>query len=193
VSAPRSGNMRKLRLALLLPGIQFVIAALLLHYGYRTPFPLGPRLLDACWGLNAPAMPVMKMPALLFRLLGAQRGPAFAQWLPRSILGYGIDDLFFLGGVILLWYIAGGALDRRRSRATGRIGIVTALVIYPTLLLLGATLASSKLYDLGPGRITDLDPPLGAFLGLMWSIALIVIAGLGLAMAFRSRKHNKTG
>jgi hypothetical protein len=133
----------------------------------------------------------MNIPNLLFRLLG-ERGEAFAQWLPRSILGYGIDDLFFLSGVILLWYIAGRALDRRRSRAA-RIGAVTALIIYPLLLLLAAALAPSGLYDLGPGRVRNLDPPIGAFLRLMWSIALVVIAGLGSVMAIRAWKHNDNG
>jgi hypothetical protein len=175
--------MRRFRLALVLPVIQFVIAAILLQWGYRTPVPRGselyvPTVRLICRGLNAPA--------LLFRFLNPiSRGPEF-DWIPRSVIGFDTDDIFFLFGVIIVWYIAGRALDQRGTSTTAeRSGIAVVLVPGILLLALGVLLSLVGLHDLGPSRPNNPGPPIGAVLTLMWSVTLICLSGRRLVQAIR--------
>ena len=174
--------MPKMRLRLVLPTVQVLAAATLLHFGgrYETPFPLGPQMRDVCWGLNAPAVP--------FQAVGRWLAYTFT-WLRGSLLLHlGVDDLFFLGGVAIVWYLVGRILDGRRTvppRAKTRR--LTVFLICPILLLLGIGFASHALHDLGPRRIRELDPPIGGVLTLLWGGVLIALAGAKLIMVFRSQ------
>jgi len=100
--------LHKLRWTWALPITQSLVAASLLQWGYSVPAPRGSELYVPtarliCRGLNAPA--------LIFRMFDPIRyGPEF-DWIPRSTLGFDSDDLFFLVGVIVVWYIAGRSLD----------------------------------------------------------------------------------
>jgi hypothetical protein len=176
--------MRKLRFTWFLPAIQFVIATILLQWGYRAPVSRGSEMYVPtgqliCKGLNAPA--------LLFRFLDPiPWGPKF-DWIPRSILGFYTDDLFFLAGVIVVWYIVGRALDHRRtSRRARQSSVAIALVRCSLLLALGVILFFAGLRDLGPRRSNNPAPPVGAILTLVWSIALIFGSGRRLVASIRS-------
>ncbi len=169
--------MRKVRLAVVLPIVQFAAAAILLQWARRVPVPPGsafyvPNVRLICDGLNAPA--------LLFGALAI-----FGSYT-SSFLGFPTSDLLFLVGVIIVWYIVGRVLDRRRnSKAAPQRGIATALVMYPLLLMLGSLLLFLGVYGLGPHRPNIADPPVGAFLTLMWSGTLIFLSGRGLVRAIR--------
>jgi hypothetical protein len=167
--------LHKLRLALIMPVIQFVVAATLLQWGYRTPVPPGseiyiPTVRLVCRGLNAPA--------LLFRILDPFTWGVEWHDVPRSILGFDTGDIPFLVGVIVVWYLVGRTLDKRRliSGTAVRSRIAVALVAC-FLLLLGGFLFSAGLHDFGPGRPNNPGPPFGAILTLVWSITLIFLSG----------------
>jgi hypothetical protein len=175
--------MRKLKLAWFLPVIQFVIAAILLQWGYRAPVPRGSELYVPpsrliCLGLDAPA--------LLFRLLDpVPWGPEF-DWIPRSILGFDTDDLFFLVGVIVVWYLAGRALDHLWTPRTAKRGSMAIVFVKCSLLLAaGVILFFFGLQQLGPHPPNYPAPTVGAVLTLMWSVALIFLSGKGLVRAIR--------
>ncbi len=169
--------MRKLRLAFALPFIQSILAAILLQWRTQSGFYVPtPRLV--CWGLNAPA--------LLFRTLNPIRwGPAF-WWLPRSILGFDTDDLFFMAGVIVLWYLVGHALDRRGVSATaGRRRTASCLLAYLLLLALGGVLLYGGLHLLRHKSSDNPNDPVRAVLVLIWSVGLLCVSGRGFAKAIR--------
>ena len=179
--------MRKLRLALVLPITQFIVATILLHWGVRVEFYAPtPRLI--CWGLNAPA--------LLFTSLDPGRwGPTFAWW-PGSIIGVDMDDVFFLAGVIVVWYVVGRALDQRRTSvsAARRLGMVTTLIVQVLLLALGALLLVGGLWDLRHWQFGVVgQPPWRAVITLMWSAGLILLSGRGLVRAIFADRRRLTG
>jgi hypothetical protein len=174
--------MRRLRLALSLPVIQFGIAATLLQWGYRTPVPPGsemyiPTARLVCRGLNAPA--------LLFRILDPFTWGLAGDRIPRSMLGFDTGDIPFLVGVIVVWYLVGRALDKRRISKTAERSRIAVALIACFLLSLGGLLFSAGLHDLGPARPNNSSPPVGAVLTLVWSAALIFLSGRGLARAIR--------
>ncbi len=178
--------MRKLKLALVLPIAQVVIAAILLQWGYRAPTPRGSEFYEPtasliCRGLNAPA--------LLFRVLTyyLTRSDTTLSWVSRSILGFHAGDLVFLAGVIVVWYFVGWALDHRRTvRTLGRGAIVGGLIAHSLVLGLGGILFSSGLYRLKHPTDNPLHPvPVEALLTLIWAISLLFISGRGLVRAIR--------
>lgn len=163
--------MRKLRWAWVLPLIQFVTATILLRWGYRAPgprgaeyyVPIGHRI---CWGLNAPAVS--------FRILGSYliRSKQPSGSVILRDFGFGADDLLFLAGVVIVWYLVGRALDgQRTSRTSGGHGIALALMARLLLLALGC-LFLFVVFE----RYNHLDHA-GAFLTATWSVSLIVLSG----------------
>jgi len=106
--------VQKPKLAVVLPAVQFVFAAILLQWSYRTPIPRGTELYVPtsrliCRGLNAPALLFSEVD---YYFVQSEAAPT---WTARPILGFYADDLFFLLGVIVVWYFAGRALDLRAT------------------------------------------------------------------------------
>jgi len=170
--------MRSMKLAVVLPTFQFMVAAILLLPQYRTAATFHvttDRLI--CLGLNAPA--------LFFRLLDPIGwGPAF--WgLPRSILGYDTDDCFFLMGVIVVWYLVGRALDHRRtSEVARRPRLVVVLTAYPFLLALGGLLFVLGVAGFQEPQFSNFGHrPEREILTLMWSVSLIFFSVRGIVKA----------
>lgn len=106
--------MRKLKLSFFLPAMQLLLAVSLLYWGahertasiseelYVSPATL------ICFGINAPA--------LLLRALGAWLGMPHVNRASTVVLGFGLEDWFFLFGVVVCWYLLGRWLDHLRSR-----------------------------------------------------------------------------
>jgi len=94
--------------------VQLVLAIALMQWGYwatkhrpgkfDTVYVSTPSLL--CDGLDAPAA-VLRM---LYRMFLERLWPGVDLW---NVAGFGIDDLIFLAGVAILWYLVGRSLDRR--------------------------------------------------------------------------------
>jgi hypothetical protein len=178
--------MRKLRLAFLLPTIQVLFAASLLQWAQRRPVPRGgelyvPTARLICFGLNAPA--------LIFRFLNPIRwGSSFA-WVPRATLGFDTDDIFFLVGVIVVWYLTGRALDQRQQpwrTAEGNRTSVRKILLYSILLAAGGALLVLGLQELGAHRANNPASSVEGILTLTWSIALIFSSSY---LLFRRAKH----
>jgi len=124
--------MHKLRLAAVLPIVQFVVAVLLLQWGYRIHIPMYLPTADlVCQGLNAPAL------LSRFPLYAVQEWEPESAWVSRPMLGLYGGDVFFLVGVIVVWFLVGRALDRRRAaRTLGKSGVALELVKHSLLLAL---------------------------------------------------------
>jgi hypothetical protein len=165
---------------LILPAIQLVVAATLLQWGYHSPAPRGsevyvPTTRLICQGLNAPA--------LLFRFFNPIGWGQRFDRIPRWIFGFDTDDLFFLAGVIVVWYLVARALDRRRALRPTRARKI-APVVDTLLLSLGVILFFAGLQEMMYPRYNNPKDALGAFLTLMWSITLIFLSSRRLVRRF---------
>jgi len=181
--------MRKLRLALVLPITQFVIATILLKWGDRTVPPGKVMYVHTarliCWGLNAPA--------LLFRFLNPIGWGPMWDGLPRSILGFDTDDLFFLLGVIVVWYFVGRALDRRpaseKVAPRGTVTVATLMVCF-VVLALGGLLSFAGVHDLVHPSSNNPYHSVRGLLTLIWSVSLIFLSVRWLLGWFVGRSVN---
>lgn len=101
--APRRStrSMRKLKLSLILPAAQVVIANILLGWkGEYSPFMGDTRAF--CFAINSPIM-VLLAPIY-------SRAPI--HWLPRRLFGIRGDNFLILVAVALVWFLVGLALDQ---------------------------------------------------------------------------------
>ena len=108
----------RLKLAFLLPMAQLPLALFLLRWGehvsavmqrrYDTLYAPTPALV--CAGINAPARLLEATSHFFYRV----------DHSPPTILGFDLDFVFFLVGIIVLWLLVGWALDKRRSPAEPR-------------------------------------------------------------------------
>jgi hypothetical protein len=185
--------MRKLRLALILPVLQFVIALAVWPYPMGSPkglVPSAPTIRTICLGMDAPA--------LLFPAVVVNRWPVF-RWIPLKPYGFFTDELAFLFGVISLWCIVGLMLDQLRSAkasAHGRISIASLLI--NAALSLGLIYGGIRLFIAGLDWVFPIPQSgnrLGYFLGSIplmgWAFALIFFPGLRFVKIIR-RKYAGT-
>ncbi len=164
--------MRKLKLALVLPVIQFIVASVLLYLAGPPGFSeLRPRARLICWGPTAPAM-LFRMPAMW---------EPTARFLPETVLGVATIQVCFLVGVIVVWYLVGRALDRRRDPTAKSGGFATTLFVYCFLLALGGFFGYAGL----DGLTTPPDERELPILLFAWSAGLIAISAGGLIKKLR--------
>jgi hypothetical protein len=123
---------------------------------------------------------------MAFRVLGLNLGRLGIpnDWVIASIAGLYMDDLFFLTGVGVLWYLVGRSLDRRPARpafkaptATGLIARLLMLAVAGYLLVLGLGWARNPHFD---------NPSLVVVPMLTWSLILMFLSARWLVTAFRS-------
>jgi hypothetical protein len=171
--------MRKLKLAIVLPIIQVLVASILLLWADRAAI-LPPNFSVAwllCRSLNAPVM-------LLMSLFGGNW--YFVPEIP--FVGRGL----FLMSVAALWYLVGRALDRRGATPAREPRLITVLAVQSLVLVAGVLLLLIAWRDvsypetsfrgafLDVVRIVGATPVLGligTFLTLAWSVSLIFLAG----------------
>lgn len=178
--------MRQLRFAVVLPILQFLTAGGLLEWGHRVPPPKGldtlymPTVTLICFGINAPAV--------LFK------SPWYV--LPRtslSILGFGAEELSFLLGVVLVWYLLGRELDQRESQKA--LLPVTALSFFFNILLI---VFGMVLFLLGLAAIfrhpggNSSGGIIAGTLFLIWSLAIDGRCGARLMSGLRHRRSALT-
>jgi hypothetical protein len=180
--------MRKLRLAVILPVGQVIIALALFEWGERQWVgkglfvPTG-RLL--CFALNAPALLFLKLLDL------------FPDWNAPRICGFYFDEIFFLPGVAVLWYLIGRALDRRRTPHTqpqGRRTIPKALfnlflVVYGIYFFFTESVTwfwHRNLLIFGGAHTYD------AALYWAWSLVLTLVGVVNFVKAIRPRFSSST-
>jgi len=188
---PNAITKRKLELAVVAPITQFVLATALLLTAHRipelwgldTPYVSTPALI--CYGINAPAA--------LIKALGIFITAEFIN-RPLAAYGFGIEDLWFLSGVVIVWYLVGRTLDRFRSGEEPqklRMLSVREIAVSLLLLLLGgyfSYLAVDAFHIFGKwnnpvGNIAE------GLLFLVWSFALVLTSAQKLVNRIRS-KHS---
>jgi hypothetical protein len=103
-------------------------------------------------------------------------------WVPGAIFGIDTSDLFFLGGVFIVWYIVGRAIDRRGTQRPEGPRAAITLAVSTFLLAVGGLFYSLGLHDL---RYPPNLNPVGAVLTLTWSASLIVLSGRALIRMVR--------
>jgi len=179
--------MGKLKLAIVLPIAQILIASILLLWADRAPYP--PLSFPAGWFfcrlLNAPVV-------VLMFLFGGNWN-----YLPEiPFVGRGI----FLISVGLFWYLVGRLLDRRGAKPAKEPRVVTVVATQSVVLVAGVLLlliawrdvsypeTSFRRAFLDVVRIVGATPVLGligTFLTLAWSFGLIFFSGRSLVRIIR--------
>jgi len=183
---------RKLKLAIVAPIAQLALAIALLILAHRTSAPdpsessyYVPTAALVCYGINAPAA--------LIKGVGVS---ITAEFIDRPLLayGFGIEDGWFLGGVIIVWYLVGSALDRLRSaggwQTLGKLS-VRGIAVNLLLLLLGGYLFyfavdALRVFGKWNNPVRNIAEGL---LFLVWSVALILTSGQKLVSGIRN-KHS---
>jgi hypothetical protein len=165
--------VRKLKLAVVLPILQVLIASILLLLADRTPVPSGldyyyhPTAWLACKGLNAPAI-----------LLLVPLGGTWYFVPPIRIVGRGL----FLVSVVVVWYFVGRALDKQQAPGPVRGRHMARVVVMQLLLLVtGAFLLLGGLHELGD----PIPSAVGVVFTLAWAASLIFISGRTLLRVIR--------
>jgi hypothetical protein len=188
--------MQKRRFSLFLPVVQVAIAAYLTHWSdgnswlwtghgrHPTPSPLMlslyPRIILAwqvCLGINAPAM-IFKALALLH--------PSRYQPPYFSLFGFTEEEVWFLIGIGVLWYLIGRVIDRRQSSPRRLNPARTSETVANLLLGFGIFLliaGSMALRDaVHPGAVWLYPFYDGVFwiLLFLWSVCLIVFPAIAI-------------
>jgi len=181
--------MSKLGYRMILPIAHVSLAVLLLglgrqvHQPTQIGFPYSPTPTLVCKGISAPA-------ALFSIAVGAVAPFERLDHPPISFSGFAIDDVLFLFGVVILWYLVGLAIDRHRAQRQ-RERAHNALRIFIDLLLIGLAmvlLLVSFTPILAPKGLTNpTGARIAAILWLTWSLLLFLVPGINLTRMFRSR------
>jgi hypothetical protein len=181
--------MQKLRTLpiLMLPLIQLLLAAALLRYGRTVPDPMQldtmyvPTVTLVCYGINAPVL-------LIRPVIGVLAGAGAAR---RTAFGFGLDEILFLIGVALLWYIVARrlatylspeAIDRARGPLVNRsLWVVLDLFAGILLLFFGIELMRSLgKWNNPTGNLAE------SLLFILWGAALLSLALAGMISARRA-------
>lgn len=189
LDTPPNGPMRKLRLGLILPVVQFVIALAVWPYPMGSPkslIPRAPTFRTICLGIDAPA--------LLFPAAVVNQWPVI-RWIPLKTFGLPTDELAFLFGVILLWCIVGQILDQLRSAKAWMCGRQsTSSMLINVALSLAIIYGGIRLFVAGrnwvfptPQSGNRLGYILGSIPLMAWAFVLIIFPGLGLVRTIRLR------
>lgn len=179
-------RLRKLRLSLLLPPMQLILAYILWSWPVEVPKGLDTLYSSTPWliarGISGPAIPLGRL--MFFYWAG----------LPSLyVLGLGPEEICFFGGVLVFWFVVGRELDNfRRDRVPhqgrsswGRktLGLLSGLC---GVLMLIAGLESLH-YDYNNHRGSVVQ----RVLFLVWSVVLIAFPLVGVSNEIRwKRRHS---
>ena len=184
--------MRQLKFKLILPILQVLLAVILLHGALQTRLPKG---LDTPYGSTAGMIcDAINAPAVLLSNLKIFLPPNWRDGAAWSVFGFHFDPLLFLLCVVILWFLVGHELDRRRvarpvmpkSLTTGEIVFNLVAVLWGVLLTAFSIANYSHLQDLARwnnavGNIIE-----GTFFW-GWSLILIIFPGLTLMSGVRNK------
>jgi hypothetical protein len=167
--------MRTVKFALVLPVVQAIGAVVLLHIAGPLQGPPLPTARVICWGLSAPA--------LLFR--------ALTRLTRGRLLGFQPDDVFFLLGVVVVWYFVGRTFDRRPAhRSVSARGIVTALIACSILVTVGGLLLLTGWQGLHPRLgVLPINPYPAVFM-LIWAGGLFFLSGRAIVKTVRNPRNS---
>jgi hypothetical protein len=165
--------MPKLKLAVVLPIMQVILAIVLLKIGNSSELPKGwdtpytPPISLVCTGISAPAFPLTYFVLLLPRSMNLS-----------AVLGFSVQQILFLLGVAALWWWIGHMIDRRSSstKKAGTAGFqiftsIFGFLLGGVLLVAGIGLWRQALFL--RRYATPFAYYLAGVLFLVWSIVLI--------------------
>jgi hypothetical protein len=179
----------KLRLSWILPLVQLPLAIFLLVWGnhseqsadvirmhFDTLYAATPTMI--CIGINAPARFFAATSRLFDRVDHA----------PPTIAGLTLDYVFFMIGIVILWYLVGRTLDNRRLGRSAW-SITKLLLIAGPLALLGSFFFYDALQGfLRPGRYNNQIGNISeSLLFMMWSLVFLAVPALKVAQRLRLR------
>jgi hypothetical protein len=179
----------KLRLSWILPLVQLPLAIFLLEWGehsaqsadvirmrYDTLYFATPTLI--CGGINAPARFLAATSRLFDRVDHAQ----------PTIAGLTLDYVFFMIGVLILWYLVGRALDNRQLGRSAW-SITKLLLAGGPLALLGSLFFYNGLQGfLTPSRWNNQIGNIAqSLLFMLWSLVFLAVPALKIAQRLRLR------
>lgn len=186
----------RIRLRLLLPAIQIVIAVLLLivgnnqmaaHRGQDVYF--GPPANWICYALNAPATVLRSAVMYLWEKLGR----------PFDTHVIAIDNAIFILGVGLVWFLVGAGIEVWLRKGRNVDPLVSAgplrLVIDLSLMLLG--LAFVVLVGYGTRDLLRMQSLASAItqaaLYAIWGLVLLIVYGRDFLHRITAEKQSSTG
>jgi hypothetical protein len=159
--------------------IQVALAIALLHWGdqievatvrrmrYDTPYVSTPTLI--CTGINAPARFLAGISFLFQRF----------DHPPPTIFGLDMYDTFFLIGIIMLWFLVGWTLDKRRAsmekRPVWSIAKILLVGVPPSLMGVVLLVAGLQGFITPTCCNNGIGTMLHSILFLIWSLVLLGI------------------
>ena len=190
------------RMERVLPTVHFVLAATLLQWGYLHPHPKWWKGVDSIWvptarlvclGISAPA----------HRLSWILDGILFGSRAIPKVFGFYSEDLLFLVGVSVLWFLIGKEIDSQRFPSehpqtklrTGKIlrNILVALYGLDLLVVIclhNVVFTNPRNGTGGDGNFTgDL---IFQLLWFIWAIVLIVVPSWKLFKAARRKPMSES-
>jgi hypothetical protein len=173
--------MQSPKLAFVLPPVGLLTAIGLLSWGHRIQPPVGmdtifdPAPILICQGINAPA--------LIFKGLMTLTPLQVDQDPPQPIFSFSWSELYFLLGVLVLWYLVGRFFDTcshlrtHRGSAAGKNGtkVLTAIFLI-SIMIWGGVLFLETLYPRDGYMWRNAAGTIEGLLFRMWSTALIVMS-----------------
>ena len=182
--------MFKLRFQIALPIAQLLLAGALIESGRRgfrpsgLDFPYPPTSVLICNGISAPAMMFSVGASLLL--------PGEPDRTAVSVLGFGAKELFFLLGVIFVWFFVGRLIDRRHGvPASGRHAKSIAKPVLDMALMLLSILvlllgAAPLFYSRGFANPTGAKA--ASVLWFAWFFVLFFLPGIDLVRHVRTKR-----
>jgi hypothetical protein len=185
----------KLRLSWILPLVQLPLAIFLLQWGehsahsaevihmrYDTLYAATPTLI--CGGINAPARLLAATSVFFYRVDHA----------PPTIVGFTLDSVFFMIGLLILWYLVGRAFDNRELSPNPRAAWTTTklFLVGGPLVLLGSLFFYDSLQGfLIPERWNNRIGNIAqSVFVLIWSLVLLGLPALKLAQRLRLQPNS---
>lgn len=179
-------HLRKLKLSMVLPTLQVLLAVALWEWGRRTltsralDTPYWPTSALICYGINAPAV-FFKL--LIFPFTRGNQSSA------GSISGYGLEEIFFFLGVGILWFCVGRSIDMQALEKTPSKKLLTKGRVLADLLLMsiGVALFAEGFHGLRtPWKWNNYwGNAAESVLFLAWSFVLVVLPGQKLIKGIR--------
>ncbi len=189
--------MSKLKFALALPIVQFLLAltAVVWRYKLSAETLLFPAITFFYRGMNAPAWLIGGLIVRGVQLLISMTSLPLS-WIDLSVYGIPLREVLFLLLVAAVWFLVGRALDKRREirepseRALlGRFFWNLLLVVLGVVLMIGAVhgiqdlRSSARLLGIKPFLYFSLS---GELFLIGWSSVLILLPGKKVVHALRT-------
>jgi hypothetical protein len=180
--------MSKLRVTILVPIFQLLLALTLLLYGHEASDPVRldtmyvPTPTFVCYGTNAPVLLMRPIIGFMTHISPDHK--------PSNIFGFGFDEIIFLVAVTLFWYLVVRRFisfrDRKMTRSSSTISTVFWPAVYAVVGMLLLIFGAASMWSLGrwnnhTGNLVE------ALLFLLWATLLLCLAGISIVEAIRPK------